>query len=55
MASEDIKIPEWPMRYTSAENGYSSQLTIDVPDDATLTWFDDGKEVRNEKIADTND
>lgn len=41
---EDIPIPDWEMKF-SAKEGYSVILTITVPDDTILTWFDDMKEV----------
>jgi len=33
---EDIPIPDWPMRFTLAERGYSAQLEIEVPDKASI-------------------
>jgi len=29
---EDVPIPDWPMRFGLAERGYSSMLTIEVPE-----------------------
>lgn len=45
MAKENSEIPNWPISYKMAESGYSPQLFISVPDDATLTWFDNCKKV----------
>lgn len=33
---ENEKIPNWPMGFTIAENRYSSELIINVPDDTTF-------------------
>ena len=35
---EDVPIPYWPMKFSS--EGYTTVLEIGVPDDTTLTWFD---------------
>lgn len=40
---EDMPLPAWPMRF-SAE-GYTTILEIDVPDDYSLTFYNDGKKV----------
>ena len=33
---EDIPLPDWPIRITQHEKGYSTQLEIDVPDDTKV-------------------
>jgi hypothetical protein len=33
---EDVPLPDWPMRWRTAENGYSPRLEIDVPDAAVV-------------------
>jgi hypothetical protein len=33
---EDIPIPNWPMRFSLSERGYSAQLEIDAPDNTTV-------------------
>lgn len=40
---EDKPLPDWAMRI--GFEGYSTVLEIDVPDDFTLDWFNDGEEV----------
>lgn len=35
-ADEDRPIPAWPMQYRLAENGYSTALIIQCPDDVTV-------------------
>ena len=42
-ADEDVPIPHWPMQFTA--EGYSTVLEIVVPDDTTLTWFNNMEEV----------
>ena len=42
-ADEDVPIPHWPMQFTA--EGYSTVLEIGVPDDTTLTWFNNMEEV----------
>lgn len=37
LLDEDIKLPDWPMRFGSAQNGYSALLTIETPDDVRVT------------------
>lgn len=34
---EDQPLPDWPMHYRTAENGYSPALCIEAPDDVELT------------------
>ena len=33
---EDIELPEWPVKISQAENGYSTLLEIKVPDDVKI-------------------
>lgn len=33
---EDVPLPEWVIRFSLAERGYSSMLTIEVPDGAEV-------------------
>lgn len=33
---EDVPLPAWPMRWSTAENGYSPSLEIDVPDSVAV-------------------
>ena len=40
---EDTPIPNWHMQFTA--EGYSTILEVYVPDDTTLTWFDNMEEV----------
>lgn len=37
---EDQPIPDWPMKYRTAENGYSPELIIEVPEDAEVGYED---------------
>ncbi len=39
---EDVPIPEWPVKVRLAENGYSTELEIEVPDDTFVTGYADG-------------
>lgn len=43
---EDVSMPDWPARFTLAENGYSACLTLSIPGKATVTHIagkdDDG-------------
>ena len=34
---EGVPLPDWPMRWSTHENGYSAQLEIDVPDEAVVS------------------
>ena len=34
--AEGILIPDWPIRFSAHESGYSVQLEIDVPDDVSV-------------------
>lgn len=38
--AEDKELPDWPVSYTMAENGYSVVLTLDVPEGVTATATD---------------
>jgi hypothetical protein len=33
---EDIPLPPWPMRWSTADSGYSPRLEIDVPDNVLI-------------------
>ena len=33
---EGVNVPDWPCKYSIYEHGYSTLLTIQVPDDAAL-------------------
>lgn len=35
---EDQPIPDWPMKFRTAENGYSPELVIKVPEDVTVSY-----------------
>lgn len=35
-ADEDVPLPNWPIRYSLEESGYSVRLEIDVPDDVIV-------------------
>lgn len=37
---EDQPIPDWPIRYLTAENGYSPTLVIETPKDVTVNYGD---------------
>lgn len=37
---EDQPIPDWPMKYRTAENGYSPVLVIEAPEDVTVSYED---------------
>lgn len=37
---EGQPIPDWPMKYRTAENGYSPELIIEVPEDAEVGYDD---------------
>lgn len=37
---EDQTIPDWPMKYRTAENGYSPELIIEVPEDVEVGYDD---------------
>lgn len=37
---EDQPIPDWPMKYRTAENGYSPELIIEVPEGAEVGYDD---------------
>lgn len=37
-----FRIPEWPVKFRLAENGYSTELEIEVPDDTFVTGYADG-------------
>lgn len=37
---EDHPIPDWPMKYRTAENGYSPELIIEAPEDVTVSYED---------------
>lgn len=37
---EDQPIPDWPMKYRTAENGYSPALVIEAPEDVTVSYED---------------
>ena len=50
MADEDEPIPEWPIRVKSAENGYSPQLEIVVPDDADLIFYNNGRRCEDDEL-----
>ncbi|MFA9597701.1 hypothetical protein [Citrobacter telavivensis] len=39
--AEDVPLPAWPVQYQVHESGYSSLLTIQVPDDTTLKIEDE--------------
>ena len=45
MEAENKDIPEWDMRVKTAKNKYSPILEIDVPDDFSLQWFNNGEAV----------
>lgn len=32
-----LPLPAWPLRFVAAESGYSPKLTIEAPDDVTVT------------------
>lgn len=38
---EGISIPDWPISMSTAENGYSAILSIEVPVQAKVTWGED--------------
>lgn len=40
---EDIPIPAWAVKFRLAENGYSTELEIEVPDDTVVTGYVDGE------------
>lgn len=40
---EEIPAPDWNMRISFED--YSTVLEVDVPDDFSLTWYSNGKEV----------
>lgn len=48
---ENDTFPNWNYRFENPGNSYSLELLIDLPcSDFTLTWFDNGEEVkRNDK------
>lgn len=46
MAEEDDEFPDWDMEF--GFGGYTTSLKLFVPDDYTLRWFDDEKEVKDE-------
>lgn len=33
---EEIRFPDWPIRISQADNGYSTYIEIDVPDNTTF-------------------
>lgn len=37
---EDKPIPDWPIRYLTAENGYSPALVIEAPESVTVSYED---------------
>ena len=37
---EGQPIPDWPMKYRTAENGYSPELIIEAPEDAEVGYDD---------------
>lgn len=37
---EDQPIPDWPIRYLTAGNGYSPVLVIEAPEDVTVSYED---------------
>ena len=43
---EEIMAPDWAMRILFED--YSTVLEIDVPDDVTLAWYNDGKKVEED-------
>lgn len=45
MVDEDVPIPNWNIRYLPVEHGYSPILEIDVPDDASLVFYSNGKKI----------
>jgi len=34
---EDVPLPDWPMRWELASNGYSTKLTLEAPDDVRVS------------------
>lgn len=46
---EDVKIPAWPIRFTTSDTGYSPVLEIDVPDGFSLKWFIGDEEKESEE------
>lgn len=37
---EDQPIPDWPMKFRTAENGYSPALVIETPESVTVSYED---------------
>ena len=37
---ENQPIPDWPMKYRTAENGYSPALVIETPESVTVSYED---------------
>lgn len=37
---EDQPIPDWPMKYRTAKNGYSPMLIIEAPEDIAVSYED---------------
>ncbi len=37
---ENQPIPDWPMKFRTAENGYSPALVIETPEDVTVSYED---------------
>ena len=33
---EDVPLPDWPIRWETAKNGYSPLLIVEAPDDARI-------------------
>lgn len=46
MIDENVPIPNWPIRFLPVKEGYSPILEIDVPDDVTLTFYNNRKKVK---------
>ena len=44
---EETPIPNWNIRMGQAPRPYSPSIEIDVPDDATLKWYSNGKVYEN--------
>ena len=45
MEEDGKSIPNWDIRMKTA-HAYSPMLEIDVPDDFSLTWYDNGAEIK---------
>lgn len=41
LLAENRPLPDWPISYATAENGYSPVLVVDAPEDVAITWEED--------------